>query len=72
MLAHRFDIFGTLIVVESTGGGWEPFIAGADGKRRRAAFEIPSFVTVHGLCQYLAELFHESATPSNEDARRID
>jgi hypothetical protein len=44
---------------------------GADGKRSPADFVVPEFVEASGLEQYLFDLFHESATPGNEDVRRI-
>jgi hypothetical protein len=68
----RFSIFGTLLSVERTGSGWIPFFLGQDGKRRRAEFEIPAFVTEEELCQYLADLLHESATPANPDAYELE
>ena len=71
MSSHRFNIFGNIIVVESTKNGWLCFEAGSDGKRRRADFEVPSFVSEAELCEFLADLLHESATPRNPDAYRI-
>lgn len=71
MPAHRFSIFGTIVVVDSAPEGWQPYIAGADGKRRRAGFEIPSFIAEDELCKYLADLLHESATAANPDTYRI-
>jgi hypothetical protein len=71
MSMHRFKVFGNIIVVEPTATGWEPFFAGAEGKRRRAGFEIPGFIAEDELCQFLADLFHESATAAHPDAYRI-
>lgn len=39
--------------------------------RRPAPFVVPDFIAEHALAQYLADLFHESATPSNGDVRPI-
>jgi hypothetical protein len=61
----RFRVFGTLVVIVSTGRGWTPYLVGADGKRRRADFVVPSFIEEKDLAQYLADLFHEAATPRN-------
>ena len=36
-----------------------------------AGFEVPDFVAEDELAQYLADLFHESATPARPEVRRI-
>ncbi len=71
MHPYRFSIFGTIVHVEATAHGWVPYIAGPDGKRRRANFEIPDFVREDELCQYLADIFHESATSAHPEAFRL-
>ncbi len=71
MSEYRFDVFGQRVAVVAADGGWVPYWLG-DGKRRRADFEVPAFVGAHELAQYLADLFHESATPENAEVRRID
>ena len=71
MSMQRFNVFGRIIGVERSPAGWTPFILGADGKRRRAEFEVPEFIAESELCQYLADLFHEAATPSNCEVYRI-
>lgn len=67
----RFDVFGTPMAVERSAGGWVPYLLGADGKRRRAEFEIPDFLTEEEPAGYLADLFHESATPAHPEVVRI-
>jgi hypothetical protein len=66
-----FEVFGTLVDVERRGVGWVAFFPGADGRRRRANIEIPDFLSESELCQYLADMFHESASPSHPDTFRI-
>ena len=44
---------------------------GPDGKRRAAEFVVPDFVAERELCQYLEDLFHESATPTNGDVVQL-
>jgi hypothetical protein len=65
MEAHRFNVFGTLIVVARSGGGWQAFYPGTDGKHRAADFIVPADIAAHELAGYLADLFHENATPRN-------
>ena len=67
----RFRVFGTPIAIVGTNSGWTPYFLGPDGKRRRADFVIPSFIEERDLGQYLGDLFHESATPSNKKVVRV-
>lgn len=67
----RFSIFGTDIVIVGAPGKWSALIPGADGKRRPAEFIVPDYLAEDELCQYLADLLHESATPANGKAFRI-
>ena len=68
---HRFNVFGRIYSIERTGARWVAFLHGADGKRGPAGFVVPDFIPEDELAQYLYDLFHESATPSNGDVRRI-
>jgi hypothetical protein len=71
MKEFRFNVFGTLIAVTGSAGSWQAFHLGADGKRRPADFIIPDGVEDHELCEYLADLFHEHATPRNGTVEQI-
>ncbi|WP_295523310.1 hypothetical protein [uncultured Pseudacidovorax sp.] len=64
-MAHRFNVFGRLIAVERNGTRWMCFVLGDDGKRRPAELAIPAEVPREELAQYLHDVFHESATPTN-------
>lgn len=72
MKALKFSIFGTLIMVTGSPGAWRTFYPGTDGKRRPADFIVPGDVAQHELCEYLADLFHEEATPRNNTATAIN
>jgi hypothetical protein len=63
---RRFDVFGRRIGVTRVGEEWKAVILGADGKHRHGV-EIPSWVEESQLGRYLADLFHESATPERPD-----
>jgi len=67
----RFRIFGSLIAITGAPGAWKAFYLGAEGKRRPADFVVPADVAEHELCEYLADLFHEHATPRNNSATQI-
>lgn len=62
---HRFNVFGTLVAVAGEPGTWRAFYLGVEGKRRLADFIIPADVGSDELAEYLADLFHENATPRN-------
>ena len=44
---------------------------GADAKRRAADFIVPGDVTEADLAEYLADLFHENATPRNSSVTQL-
>lgn len=67
----RFNIFGTLIGVSATPEGWQAIYLGNEGKRRPADFIVPHDLAEGDICEYLADLFHEQATPRNSEARRL-
>jgi len=67
MSQHRFNVYGRLVTIEGAQGNWSAFSPSPDGKRVPASFIVPNFLAEDELCQYLADLFHESATPGNGD-----
>ncbi len=67
----KFNIFGAHIAITGSPGAWRAFYLGAEGKRRPADFVVPDDVAEDGLCEYLADLFHEHATPRNNTATQI-
>jgi hypothetical protein len=71
MPEHRFDVFGKSIAVIGAPGRWSAFFLGPDGKRRPADFVIPEDLVEDELQQYLADLFHELASPENNEVRRL-
>ena len=71
MQEFRFNVFGTLIGIRGMPGAWRASYLGAEGKRRPADFIIPDDIQADALCEYLADLFHEEATPRNNTATQI-
>ncbi|WP_444848303.1 DUF7661 family protein [Duganella caerulea] len=71
MKEFRFNIFGALIAITGTEGNWRAFYLGAEGKRRPADFIVPGNVAEEELCEYLADLYHENATPRNCNAVQL-
>jgi hypothetical protein len=67
----KFNIFGSLIGVRGTVGSWQAFHLGAEGKCRPADFIVPAELAEHELCEYLADLFHENATPRQNKAEQL-
>ncbi|MYM82652.1 hypothetical protein GTP44_11875 [Duganella sp. FT50W] len=68
----KFKIFGSCIAVTGAPGAWQAFYFGAEGKRRAADFIIPGDVAEADLCDYLADLLHENATPRNNAAVQLE
>ena len=68
----EFDVFGRRIIIERHGSRWAVFEPGDEGKRRPARdIFIPPHVTESELLRYLADLCHESASPSRPDVKRL-
>lgn len=71
MPSIRFSIFGRLVDIVGDGRRWQVFSANLDGKRVPADFVVPDGLAEDELLQYLEDLFHEHATPTNGDVRRV-
>ncbi|VXC41440.1 hypothetical protein [Massilia sp. 9I] len=67
----RFKVFGKLIVIRGKPGFWLAFYPGNDGTRRPADFIVPPDISEDGLAEYLADLFHEDATPKRNTVERL-
>lgn len=68
----RLDVFGRMLAAEPKDGRWRLYDVGADGKRRPATdVVVPDFVGDEALPQFLADLFHESASGQHPQVRRI-
>ena len=68
---RRLDVFGRPFLAERTATGWRLFHAGGEGKRGpEVAPSIPAFVRTDAeLVAYVADLFHEWATPARPRVR---
>jgi len=67
----EFDLFGRRIVVERAPSGWAVFHPYEEGKRREAGIRIPPDILEADIAQYLADLYHEDASPAHPNVRRI-
>jgi len=67
----RVNVFGRLVAIVAINGGWAAYVLGPEGKRRPAEFVVPGFIPEAELRQYLADLFHECATPTSGDVTQI-
>ncbi len=69
----KFDVYGRRVLVERSAGGWLAFYAGNEGKKRPATdIVIPDSLVETELAQYLADLFHESASRQHPEVKQID
>ena len=72
MREFRFRVFGKLVAVTGRAGARQVFYLGAEGKRRPADFIVPADMADDDLAEYLADLFHEDATPRYHSVERLD
>jgi hypothetical protein len=70
-MRYVFKVFGRIMAIERAGDRWNCYLLGADGKRRKAELAIPSDISHEELSQYLYDIYHESATPTNGDVVEI-
>ena len=69
----KFDVFGRLVLVAESGGGWAAFYMGAEGKKRPAKdIVIPADILESEIEQYLGDLCHEWATEQYPTVKRLD
>lgn len=69
----RFDVYGRIIGVTREEGEWRAVYFGSDGKHREAPdVVIPPGVGEAELAGFLADIFHESASPENPDVVQVD
>jgi hypothetical protein len=73
MKSLKFDVFGRDVLIVDTGGRWETFYLGSEGKRRPAKdIVVPADIEESKLIQYLDDLCHEWATDRNNSVKRVD
>jgi hypothetical protein len=69
----KYDVFGTPLEVVNRDGAWKVFYLGTEGKKRPARdIVIPPSISEESVQEYLADLRHEWATPTNQQVIRID
>jgi len=70
-MQYVFNVFGRRIAVHRDEGRWSCYMMGTDGKRRPMELAIPQEVAADELAQYLYDIYHESATPTNGDVFEV-
>jgi len=73
MKSLKFEVFGRDVLIVETGGGWQAFYLGNEGKRRLARdITVPPNIEESKMAQYLDDLCHEWATDRNNSVKRVD
>ena len=69
----KLNVFGKKVIeVIRKDNEWKVFYLGNEGKKRKAeGLVIPSSINESEIEEYIADLFHEMATPSNSEVKRI-
>lgn len=70
-MPRLFNVFGQVMRIERRGDAWRAWLVGADGKRRPAELVVPPDLPPEDLGQYLYDIYHEHATPTNGDVFEI-
>lgn len=70
----KLDVFSKMdIEVLRDGDEWIAFRLGAEGKKRRMHdLELPADIAPEELVTYIADVFHEWATPANSNVRVLE
>lgn len=68
----EYDVFGRRVLIERHEQAWRAYYRGPDGKRRDAVdVRLPPHLSEQDLARYLADHFHEIASPEQPEVRRI-
>ncbi|MFP5390371.1 MAG: hypothetical protein ACLGI6_02340 [Gammaproteobacteria bacterium] len=68
---YKFNVFGVRVAVVGAPGQWKAYYLGSEGKRRAADFVVPADLADDEIREYLADLFHENATPANNSVEPL-
>ncbi len=68
----RFNVFGKIVAIIGLPGAWQAYFLGTNGTRRPADFIVPTDIAEDDLAEYLADLFHEDATPQRPTILRLN
>lgn len=69
----RFDVFGRQVGITREDDRWHAVFIGPEGAHREArGIEIPSYLEEGDLQRFLADLYHESASPDCPDVVRLE
>ncbi len=68
----KLNAYGKMIEVSKISGNWIVFFIGNEGKKRTAYdITLPQELKENEIVQYLEDLLHEWATPSNQTITEI-
>lgn len=69
----KLNVFGRIIEVVRDDSRWKVFYYGNEGKKRLANdIILPPSLKKEDLVEYIADLCHEWATPSNSKVKKLD
>jgi hypothetical protein len=68
----KLNIYGRKFEVIKSEGKWKVFILGDEGKKRIAdQITIPSNIVESELINYISDMYHEWASPTNNEVAVI-
>ena len=70
----KLDVFGKMdIEIIKREGEWTAYRCGAEGKKRKLhELKIPNHIPESEVMDYVADIYHEWASPQNSVVVRID
>jgi len=69
----RFDVYGQRMAIERRDGAWRLHALSEDGKRRPVhEVAVPPDLEESDLLAWLADIYHESASPRHPDVVRLE
>ncbi|MDH5655068.1 MAG: hypothetical protein OEZ34_04135 [Spirochaetia bacterium] len=68
----KLSVYGKILTLHRENNSWVVYYSGDDGKKRFADdIKIPQDIPEENIAEYLADVFHEYATPENSDVKII-
>jgi hypothetical protein len=68
----KLNVFGKLVEIIRENDQWILYSLGEGKKRRENDFAIPPDLSESEVVTYMADIFHEFATPQNSDVKILD
>ncbi len=69
LVAMKINVFGRIVEVARDNGEWVLYTLGEGKKRRENDIVIPADLNEKDVVTFIADIFHEFATPGNSEVK---